>query len=302
MSDILSSIKVIKKISGHLSFVYSILLLNDGRLASCSDDETIKIYNLKTFECEITLDGHEGYIWYISQLENDNLVSCSGDTTIKIWTIKENQGVCIATLKGHIKSVTKVIPISTNLIASGSDDKTIKIWNTLFPFSCLFTFDAHTYCISSILKIRNKKILVSGDFKPGDLIIWDLNQFIMICSMDNISCWGPNSLAEFQNNKILVGGKNVINIVNYETKQIETTIFDFKLHCVYTFLIMNDGSFLTGGYKIIRHWDNHSYKCKGKKEAHEDYIIKIIQGNNDFTLFSCSYESEIYKWKIDAAS
>lgn len=298
MSDTIPFIKQVKKIKGHLSFVYSILLLKDGRLASCSDDETIKIYRKITFECDISLNGHEGYIWYISQLENGNLISCSGDTTIKIWTVSENDGVCIATLKGHMKSVTKVIPISTNLIASGSDDKTIKIWNSLFPFSCLFTFDAHTYCISSILKIRNKKILISGDFRPGVLIFWNLEQFTMTCTLNKISCWGPNSLAEFQNNKLLVGGKNVINIVNYETKQIETTIFDFKLHCVYTFLILKDGSFLTGGYKLIRYWDGYSYSCKAKKAAHEDYIIKIIQGDDEYTLFSCSYENEIYKWKI----
>ena len=46
----------------HEKGVSSPCLLPDGRLASVSIDKTIKIWNLKIQQCEVTLKGHENWI------------------------------------------------------------------------------------------------------------------------------------------------------------------------------------------------------------------------------------------------
>ena len=48
--NILNELKPIKILTTHSNKVNSLLLLHDGRIASCSADETIAIYNGKTFE------------------------------------------------------------------------------------------------------------------------------------------------------------------------------------------------------------------------------------------------------------
>ena len=75
----INNINNIKTINEHSDLIASLLLLSDGRLASCSDDNTIKIYDIKNnYHCDITLEGHTDCVNYISQLDNNKLISCSG--------------------------------------------------------------------------------------------------------------------------------------------------------------------------------------------------------------------------------
>ena len=52
----INNINNIKTINEHSNYIKSLLLLSDGRLASCSFDKTIKIYNINNnYHCDITL-------------------------------------------------------------------------------------------------------------------------------------------------------------------------------------------------------------------------------------------------------
>ena len=57
--------------------IYTILQLQDGRLASGGEDGVINIYNKETFKPEFTIFEHSNSIWDLIQLKNGNLVSCS---------------------------------------------------------------------------------------------------------------------------------------------------------------------------------------------------------------------------------
>ena len=62
----INNINNMKTINEHSDYVNSLLLLSDGRLASCSDDKTIKIYNINNnYHCDITLEGHTHSVSYI---------------------------------------------------------------------------------------------------------------------------------------------------------------------------------------------------------------------------------------------
>ena len=50
--------------------VNCLLLLKDGRIASCSGDKMIRIFNRKTYQCEETLEGHTNAVYSISQFDN----------------------------------------------------------------------------------------------------------------------------------------------------------------------------------------------------------------------------------------
>ena len=112
----------IKIINEHSDDVYSLLLLSDGRLASCSYDKTIKIYDINNnYHCDITLEGHTHGVIYISQLDNNKLISCSGDKTIKIWSITQSSYQCDYTINNaHNDVIHKVISLTNNRIASCS--------------------------------------------------------------------------------------------------------------------------------------------------------------------------------------
>jgi WD40 repeat protein len=72
---------------GHNLTIRDLVLLINGELASCSDDTTIKIWNLTTGRTLKTLEAHVGLVNCIKLIKNDLLVSGSSDMTIQLWNV-----------------------------------------------------------------------------------------------------------------------------------------------------------------------------------------------------------------------
>lgn len=75
--------------TGHTLDVRALVDLQDGRIASCSDDSYIKIWDWKTGKCLSTLIGHSGCVSSLTRLIDGRLASGSSypDSSIKIWTV-----------------------------------------------------------------------------------------------------------------------------------------------------------------------------------------------------------------------
>ena len=85
-------------------------------LASSSDDQTIRMWDVGTGECLRSLEGHTGAVLSIAfNPEGDRLVSGSADQTLKLWDVAT--GECLQTLQGHSQSI-KTVAISRD----GKDD------------------------------------------------------------------------------------------------------------------------------------------------------------------------------------
>ena len=77
----------VKTLIGHTWVIYGVAITPDGKnIVSCSEDQTIKIWNLKTGELEKTLIGHTGVVRAIAiSSDGQNIVSGSYDRTIRIF-------------------------------------------------------------------------------------------------------------------------------------------------------------------------------------------------------------------------
>jgi WD40 repeat protein len=75
----------LKTLSGHASFVWSLVLLGNGNLASASEDRTIRIWDLNRPTQLKILFGHSDLINTLAVLTDGNLVSGSDDETIMKW-------------------------------------------------------------------------------------------------------------------------------------------------------------------------------------------------------------------------
>jgi len=112
---------------GHNGSVYSVIALPDGRLVSCSDDKTLRIWNATTGDCETVLAGHDGVVNSVIALPDGRLVSCSSDKTLRIWNA--TTGDCETVLAGHDGGVNSVIALPDGRLVSCSSDKSLRIWN-----------------------------------------------------------------------------------------------------------------------------------------------------------------------------
>ena len=57
----------------------TIKLLSNGKLASGGFDNLIKIWNLQTKNCEMTLEGHTGHVFCLDELNDGRLISGATD-------------------------------------------------------------------------------------------------------------------------------------------------------------------------------------------------------------------------------
>ncbi|MEH2091333.1 serine/threonine-protein kinase [Nostoc sp.] len=116
-------------LSGHAWAVLTVAFSPDGQiLATGSDDNTIKLWEVNTGQLICTLVGHSWSVVAVAfTADGETLLSASCDKTVKLWRVSTAEE--IVTLSGHVDSVSAVaVSKVTQLIASGSRDKTIKLW------------------------------------------------------------------------------------------------------------------------------------------------------------------------------
>ena len=121
----IETIKSIKTISEHSSYIFCLLLLKDKRIASCSADKTIRIFDpSNNYHCDQVIKKPNNAVYSICQLDNGTIVSCL-DNVIKIGDFTINNA--------HVNFVYKVITLPNNRIASCSWHNSIKIWKSNPP-------------------------------------------------------------------------------------------------------------------------------------------------------------------------
>ncbi|MDZ8257189.1 serine/threonine-protein kinase [Nostoc sp. ChiQUE01b] len=120
---------LLSTLSGHAWAVLTVAFSPDGQiLATGSDDNTIKLWEVNTGQLICTLVGHSWSVVAVAfSADGETLLSASCDKTVKLWKVSTAEE--IVTLSGHVDSVSAVaVSKVTQLIASGSRDKTIKLW------------------------------------------------------------------------------------------------------------------------------------------------------------------------------
>jgi WD40 repeat protein len=138
-------------IKEYFEAIQNLKLISNERFITCSNDKTIKLFDLNAFECIRTFIGHKRSVKGIGKISDHQIVSCSDDKTIRIWDL--NTGECLKILRGHEDGVTCVTVISDKKIISGSNYE-MKIWNVE---------TANTGCIFSIIILSNERIISANE-------------------------------------------------------------------------------------------------------------------------------------------
>ena len=95
---VLPSLKgIISSFIGHTKSVNLIILFANTQLISCSDDTTIKVWDINNFQCIKTLLGHDAEVINVVELDSEKILSSSSDKVIKVWNVFD--GSCTKTMK-----------------------------------------------------------------------------------------------------------------------------------------------------------------------------------------------------------
>lgn len=291
-------------IQPHKSFVKTILLLKDGRLASCSNDNTINIYNSSSFELLFTIENiHQDYVYNMTQLENGYIVTDGYENGIKIWEIGENSGRLVVTKESHKYPVINVVTITGNRFVSSGMDSCIKIWDGSEPFNEIISLTQQKGEITPMIQLKDQDILVSGS-KDCTIYFWNLITYQPIRCVKGIKCLRRNCMVEIKkNHKILIGEIKLIFVVDTISYEIETVIMNEFLGEIQSFLILDNGSVLVGSSRekcgIFYHIDPYNYKPIYKMEKIHEGIVSTMLMLKKRYYVTCSEDCTIKVWKIN---
>ncbi|KAJ8601081.1 hypothetical protein CTAYLR_008202 [Chrysophaeum taylorii] len=111
---------------------------SDGetRVASCSFDHTVRVWDPMAGRELLKLEGHQHHVLGVVAFKTSDgtqlLASCSADKSLRVWD--PNAGVQIRKIVGHEDRVVGVTAFEMNnatCLASCSHDKTVRVWDPM---------------------------------------------------------------------------------------------------------------------------------------------------------------------------
>jgi len=148
--------------------VSQVVLTNDGRAISASNDKTLRVWDMETGQCLKVLEGHTDKVDQVTLTGDGRAISKSFDNTLRIWNIETYQ--CLSVLRGHSYHINDFVITSDGRLISASSDSTVRVWD-LETSKCLKVLkhnnhvthvammkDGHVFSASEDDKIRTWNI------------------------------------------------------------------------------------------------------------------------------------------------
>ena len=279
--------KNIKTIKYHSECINYISQLKDGRLASCSNDNSFNIYKKDSYELELSIKEHSDWITSFTELNDRRIITCSGDKTMKLIKLKEeNKYEIQQTLKGHIDTVYKIIEIKENELISLSSDKRMKIWmlNNDNKFDCITNiYFQNLFGNCNILKLNEKEFVISS-CNDKCIKFWNSNNYSNIATINNIeSSWSLTNMCLLEEDILCIGGGNSkgFYLIKISNHQFIKNIYGPKT--ILSIVECADGLILCS----IKddNWNN----CLVKYKYENLNLTKIVEKNkaHNNTIYSC---------------
>ncbi|MBI4770702.1 MAG: WD40 repeat domain-containing protein, partial [Chloroflexi bacterium] len=112
---------LIRTLSGHTGPVFGCAVSPDGEwIASASNDNTLKVWDARTGEAQLTLQGHTSWVTGCAVSPNgERIASASYDHTLKVWDART--GKCVATIRvDGLLNACAFHPDGEHIVATGA--------------------------------------------------------------------------------------------------------------------------------------------------------------------------------------
>jgi len=272
----------------------------DGKyIASGSEDNTTKLWEVSTGQCIHTFTGHTEDVNTVAFSPDGKFIaSGSDDNTIKLWDLSTGQ--CIRTFTGHVEGVNTLIFSSDGkYIASGSNDSTIKLWE-VSTGQCIKTFIGYSRSVNSVAFSPDGKFIASGN-DDNTIKLWDV--FTGRCTHIFTEHFNAvNSVAFSPDGKYIVSGSSDKTVKLWEMSTGQ---------CIHTFIghsdvvesvaFSPDGKFIASGSwdSSTKLWNRNTGQCICTLTG-DSFFVKSVAFSADGKYIATGYSDETIKlWDIN---
>ena len=297
-------------LEGHTDDVRDVAFSPDGQtIASGSDDNTIRLWDVETGTHLRTLRGHTSNVWSVAfSPDGTTLASGSSDRTIRLWDVAT--GAVLHTLRGHRDYVRSVaFSPDGQTLASGSgagnydkDDYTIRLWD-VGTGANLLTLIGHTGSVHSVVFSPDGQTLLSRGAEDDTIRLWDVATGTHLRTLRGHT-GSINSVAFSPDGQTLASGSSddTIRLWDVATGTHLRTL-EWYTGSVNSVAFSPDGQTLAANgnnARNIRLWDVATGTLKHTLTGHSDDVNSVAFSPDGQTLASGSDDSTIRLWDISS--
>lgn len=288
---------------GHENNVWSLAFSIDGSvLASGSEDQTIRLWQVDTGQCISIFTGHTDCIRsVVIHPDGQRLISAGEDRTWRIWNLQT--GDCLQAIKGHEQGIW-AIALSPDgcTIASASHDATVKLWD-LETGRCLRTLKGHTDWLRAVAFSNDGQWLVSGGC-DRTLRIWKVSsgQCVQVLTPHTQAIFSASFLPH-QSAVVSAGLDSTICITNLDTGICQRRLLGHH-SCIYSVACHPQGDLLVSGgdEPMIRLWDLTTGQALQSWQAQINSTLSIRHSPDGQTVVSGSTDGAIRFWQVETGT
>ncbi|RYP50301.1 hypothetical protein DL768_004154 [Monosporascus sp. mg162] len=279
----------LQTLEGHSDSVNSVAFSHDSaRLASASDDTTVKIWDAGSGACLQTLEGHNDSVNSVTfSYDSARLASASDDKTVKIWDA--GSGAYLQTFESHNGSVRSVaFSHNSTRLASASEDKTIKIWDA-GRGACLQTLEGHSDCVGSVTFSHDSARLASAS-DDKTIKIWDTGNGVYLQTFEGHS--DSVRSVTFSHDSTRFASASDDKTVKIWDAANGACLHTLEGHSdwVSSVVFSPDSARLASasGDMTVKIWDAGSGSCLQTFEGHSDWVRSVAFSHDSARLASAS--------------
>ncbi len=293
----LANVTHAQTLTGHKGTVWTVVISRDGQqLVSGSEDNTIKVWNLKTGHLSQTLAGHSDTVRAIAlSADGQTLASGSGDKTLKLWNLQT--GKVLNTLTGHSGSVWSIAINGNGHLVSGSEDGKIKLWN-IQTGKLQRTLSAHSGRVFSVAISSDRQIIASGGIDKT-IKIWNTQTGKLLRTIAGHTD-AVRSVVFSPDGQQLASSSwdKTIKIWQWQTGEQVRTLKGHTARVI-SVACSGDGKTLASASsdRTIKIWDVQTGKLLQTLVGHKDWVLAVATSPVARTLVSSSKDKTIKIWQ-----
>ncbi|KAI9097009.1 WD40-repeat-containing domain protein [Phlyctochytrium arcticum] len=296
-------------LTGHKGNVKCVEFIGEEGLAilSGSSDNTCRVWDTETGECQTVLEGHTSRIWDVASSKNGSLLaSASGDGTVKLWDYKPHKTSatpCVATFLeeggGDVYSV-KFHPTGTH-IATGGYDKVVRLYD-IERATVVKSFSGHQLSVSQTIFSPLGNLIVSGS-KDNTIKFWDIVSGLCIRTIT--SHLGEVTSVEMSSNGSLLLSSSKDNSNRLWDIRMLRPIRKFKGHQNTSKNFIKAGfagdALVVGGSEdgIVYIWDALKGDILQTLRGHQGIVYRAAWNPRQSLFASCSDDRTVKSWWFD---